>query len=150
MLMSTKVTLDEMYPLISEQIKNGGSIRFSPNGTSMLPFIRQGIDEVVLTQKNGRLKKYDIAFYLRKNGSYILHRVVKFDSKKNYVFRGDHQFEYEYGIKDEDIIAKVDCVYRSGKRINANSFFFKLWAIFGSLYFRIKYRINKLRKLLEK
>ena len=150
MLMSTKVTLDEMYPLISEQIKNGGSIRFSPNGTSMLPFIRQGIDEVVLTQKNGRLKKYDIAFYLRKNGSYILHRVVKFDSKNNYVFRGDHQFEYEYGIKDEDVIAKVDCVYRSGKRINANSLSFKLWAIFGSWYFRTKYKFNKLRKILEK
>lgn len=148
--MSTKVTLDEMYPLISEQIKNGGSIRFRPNGTSMLPFIRQGIDEVVLTQKNGKLKKYDIAFYLRKDGSYILHRVVKFDKEKNYVFRGDHQFECEYGIKDENIIAKVDCVYRNGKKINANSLSFKLWAIFGSLYFRIRYRINILRKKLEK
>ena len=148
--MSTKVTLDEMYPLISEQIKNGGSIRFRPNGTSMLPFIRQGIDEVVLTQKNGRLKKYDIAFYLRKDGSYILHRVVKFDKQKNYIFRGDHQFEYEYGIKDENIIAKVDCVYRNGKKINANCLNFKLWAIFGSLYFRIRYKVNILRKKLEK
>ena len=119
--MNHKTTFNEMYGLICEQLESGGSVRFSPNGTSMLPFIVQGRDEVVLKKTSGKLKKYDIAFYTRENGSYILHRVVKFDKNKNYIFRGDHQFEYEYGITDSNIIGVVEKVYRCGKCIEASS-----------------------------
>ena len=147
--MNYKTTFNEMYGLISEQLESGGSVRFSPNGTSMLPFIVQGRDEVVVKKACGRLKKYDIAFYRRENGSYILHRVVKFDKNKNYIFRGDHQFEYEYGITDSNIIGVVEKVYRRNKCINANSLTYKLWAIFGSLYFRTRNRLYKIKNKLE-
>lgn len=148
--MGHKTTFNEMYELISEQLESGGSVRFSPNGTSMLPFIVQGRDEVVVKKANGRLKKYDIAFYRRKNGSYILHRVVKFDKNKNYIFRGDHQFEYEYGITDSNIIGVVEKVYRSGKCIEANTFTYWAWAVFGSLYFRTKNQVYKIKQKMEK
>lgn len=147
--MGYKTTFNEVYSLISEQLRDGGSVRFSPNGTSMLPFIVQGRDEVVVKKADGRLKKYDIAFYRRENGSYILHRVVKFDKNKNYIFRGDHQFEYEYGINDSNIIGVVEKVYRAGKCIKATSLKFKLWAVFGSLYFRMRNRLYRIKNKLE-
>ena len=42
--MSEKVTFEQMLPVIIEQLASGGEVRFKPNGTSMLPLIRQGID----------------------------------------------------------------------------------------------------------
>lgn len=138
------VSLSEMYPLICEQLALGGKVRFKPNGTSMLPTLRQGIDEVELTAFSGKLRKYDIAFYRRENGQFVLHRVVKKTRQGGYVMRGDHQFEYEYGIGDDDVIAVCSGIYRGGKYIRANSLSFFLWAVFGPLYFRTRFRLSKL------
>ncbi len=143
------VSLDEMYPIICEQLESGGKVRFKPHGTSMLPTLRQGIDEVELTAVCEKLKKYDIAFYRRENGQFVLHRVVGKSRDGAYIMRGDHQFEYEYGIRDENIIAVCSGIYRGGKYIGANSLPFYLWAILGPLYFRTLFRLNKLRKKLR-
>ena len=143
------VSLDEMYPIICEQLQSGGKVRFKPHGTSMLPTLRQGIDEVVLVQPYKKLKKYDIAFYRRKNGQFVLHRIMGKKSDSSYIIRGDHQFQYEYGVCDEDIIAVCSGIYRNGKFISANSLTFYLWAILGPLYFRTFFRLNKLKKKLR-
>ncbi len=143
------VSLNEMYPIICEQLESGGKVRFKPHGTSMLPTLRQGIDEVELTRPDGKLKKYDIAFYRRKNGQFVLHRILRIKNDSSYIIRGDHQFQYEYGICDEDIIAVCSGIYRNGKYISANSIPFYLWAILGPLYFRTLFRFNKLRKKLR-
>ena len=143
------VSLSEMYPIICEQLQGGGKVRFKPHGTSMLPTLRQGLDEVELTQPDGKLKKYDIAFYRRKDGQFVLHRILARKSDGTYIIRGDHQFEYEYGICDADIIAVCSGIYRNGKYISANSLPFYLWAILGPLYFRTRFRLNTLRKKLR-
>ncbi len=143
------VSLSEMYPIICEQLEAGGKVRFKPHGTSMLPTIRQGIDEVELSKPDGKLKKYDIAFYKRKNGQFVLHRILSKKSDGTYIIRGDHQLEYEYGICDEDIIAVCSGIYRNRKYMSANSFPFYLWAILGPLYFKTFFILNKLRKKLR-
>lgn len=143
------VSLNEMYPLICEQLASGGKVRFKPNGTSMLPTLRQGIDEVELTAFCKKLRKYDIAFYRRENGQFVLHRVVGKTRDGAYIIRGDHQFEYEYGICDDDIIAVCSGIYRNGKYISANSLLFYLWAVLGPLYFRTRFRLSKLKKKIR-
>ena len=143
------VSLSEMYPIICEQLQCGGKVRFKPHGTSMLPTLRQGIDEVELTHPDRKLKKYDIAFYRRKNGQFVLHRILGKKSDGSYIIRGDHQFEYEYGICDEDIIAVCSGIYRNGKYISANSLPFYLWAILGPFYFRTRFRLSTLKKKLR-
>lgn len=143
------VSLNEMYPIICEQLASGGKVRFKPNGTSMLPTLRQGIDEVELTKPYGKLKKYDIAFYRRKNGQFVLHRILGIKSDGSYIIRGDHQFQYEYGICDEDIIAVCCGIFRNGKYMSAKSLSFYLRAILGPFYFRTRFRLSKLRKKLR-
>ena len=74
---NTTIWLDELMPLISERLSAGGSVRFSPHGTSMLPMLKDGRDQVVLSPLPDKLKKYDLPLYRRENGQYVLHRIVK-------------------------------------------------------------------------
>ena len=110
-----QVSLDELFPLIEEQIKNGGSIVFNPRGISMLPLIRQGIDRVELAKPSAPLKKYDIPFYRREDGSFILHRIIKKHSDGTYTACGDNQVILEHGITDKQIIGVVTGVYKGKK-----------------------------------
>ena len=43
-----------------EEIKKSGKIIYTNVGDSMMPFIRQGRDVLVISRAEGRLKRYDI------------------------------------------------------------------------------------------
>ena len=113
------VQLNELWPVMAEQIEAGGSVRFGPKGTSMLPMLRQNLDSVILKKADRRLKKYDLPLYRRKNGQFVLHRVVGV-KKDSYVMCGDNQHQYEHGIKDEQILAIVEGFYRGDTYISTN------------------------------
>ncbi len=125
-----QVTLDEMFPLMAEQLKGGGTVVFKPKGISMLPLIRQGIDSVLLAPVKGKLKKYDIPLYRREDKSFILHRIVKVCPDGTYTMCGDNQTILEYGITDENIIGVVEGVYRKEKFISVKSLRFWLYSRF--------------------
>ncbi len=108
-----------LEPIIEEKLGSGASVTIQPKGTSMLPLIHQGRDEVILKRPNGRLKKYDIAFYKRASGQFVLHRVIKV-RKNDYVFCGDNQSTYEYNITDDMILAVVDKLIIDGKKISVD------------------------------
>ena len=50
---------------------------------------------VVLSKPKGRLHLFDLPLYRRKDGSYVLHRVVNFGSDGSYTMCGDNQFAVE-------------------------------------------------------
>lgn len=110
------VNIEEIAAIIREQVSLGQSVEMPPRGKSMRPLIREGRDSVVLSPLNGHLKKYDIPFYRRHDGTYVLHRVVGFD-KGGYIMCGDNQFALEHGIGDADLIAVVTAIRRGGKLI---------------------------------
>lgn len=113
------VNIEEIAAIIREQVSLGQSVEMPPRGKSMLPLIREGRDSVILSPVTGRLKKYDIPFYRRHDGTYVLHRVVGFD-KGGYIMCGDNQFTLEHGIGDADLIAVVTAIRRGGKLIKLN------------------------------
>ena len=119
--------LEELLPIIQEEIDSGGKVRFKPRGRSMLPFLKEGRDEVVLVKPPQRLSKYEIPFYRRRDGGFVLHRVVGFGPDGTYIMCGDNQYYKERGIAHNQIIAVVDGVYRKGKYIAATDSFYKLW-----------------------
>lgn len=145
---------EQLLPLISDQLRSGGEVRFKPRGTSMLPFLAEGRDEVILVNPPARLKKGDIPFYRRADGGFVLHRVVGISAKGEYTLCGDNQYIRERGIKHSQIIGVVKAVYRKGKYISAESPFFRLWGFLWP-----KYRLcrslprrayNKFRRLIFK
>ena len=97
---------------MKEVIESGGEFTFYPHGTSMMPLVREGVDQVVLI-KADTVKKGDVVFYQRDNGQFVLHRVVKVKNGK-YVMCGDNQWVLEQGITDKHVLAKMKAVLRDG------------------------------------
>lgn len=111
-MQSKSVAIEELMPVICEAIQNGSGVNMTPRGRSMLPFISEK-DSVFLEKPPSRLKKYDIAFYLRRcpdsKDVYVMHRLIKIKDD-GYVFCGDNQFREETGIEHSDIVALVTSV----------------------------------------
>lgn len=107
------VQLEQLLPLMEEQLSAGKNVRFSPRGTSMLPMLRQGKDSVVLSPVPERLKKYDLPLYRRENGQFVLHRIVK--AEETYTCIGDNQYHLESGLRHEQMIAVVTAFVRDGQ-----------------------------------
>ena len=135
-MLDRRINLDDVMPLIREKLNEGHEVTFSPHGRSMLPFLKEGRDTVSLTAPPAKLKKYDIPLYQRKNGKYVLHRVVKVG--ETYTCIGDNQFTLEDGIEHGQIIAVCSSFVRNGKKIDANDLSYRLYAIFWnySRFFR--------------
>ena len=120
-------SLAEYDETIREVLESGGAFRIYPRGTSMLPLLREGVDSVLLEKPDGTLKKGDIAFYRRDNGSYILHRVIK--SGDSYIMCGDNHLTLENGIEQRHIIGRVCTIYRNDKKISTNGLRYRLYCL---------------------
>lgn len=123
-----KIDLDAAMPLIREQVAAGGTVEFYPRGISMLPMLRQGKDTVTLSAPPKKLKKYDLPLYVRDDGHYVLHRVVKVG--ETYSCIGDNQFETEHGVRHDQIIAVAIAFAREGKRISTSNFKYRFYCSF--------------------
>lgn len=126
------VSLDELYPIIKEQLESGGSVKLPITGTSMLPLLVWGRDSVELVKSN-EYKKCDIIFYRRDDGHFVLHRIVGKDDK-GYVLCGDNQWIKETGIHDHHIIAVVKSITRNNKKIDVNN---KLYVLYSKIWVAI-------------
>ena len=135
-IMEKDVKMEQLMPLFRERLEQGQTVRFLPRGVSMLPMLRQGIDSVVLSPLPEKLKKYDLPLYQRKNGKYILHRIV--EAGDTYTCLGDNQFEKEYGVEHKQMIGLVTAFYRGEKYHSVNEWGYKL-------YCRLWYFLKRLR-----
>lgn len=113
------VTMSDLIPIFVERLNAGQKVSFLPMGVSMLPMLRQGIDSVVLSPLPDKLKKYDLPLYQRKNGQYVLHRIVK--AGETYTCVGDNQFDLEPGLEHGQMIAVVTAFYRGDKQWRVDS-----------------------------
>lgn len=139
-------------PLFKERLAEGHTVQFGPKGTSMLPMIRQNIDTVVMAPAPAKLKKYDLPLYQRDNGQYVLHRIVKVG--ETYTCIGDNQYEYEYGVRPDQIIGVIVGFYRDQEYISVDRWSHRayrcLWHRSRWLRPRVRAAKNRLRRLIKK
>lgn len=144
-----KFKLSEYDETIRTVLESGGEFRLYPRGTSMLPLLRQGTDSVVLIKPSGALKKNDIPFYLRDDGQYVLHRIIKAENG-SYTLCGDNQRNLEEGITDSNVIGVVAKIYRGNKLIMPDNpgyrMYLFIWQSFfiRRVYFKLRHIKNKL------
>ena len=120
---------------IEEEINENGKLVFTNVGTSMKPLIKQDRDILIIEKTNGKLKKYDIPLYKRKDGQYVLHRILNV-SNDEYVICGDNCYIKEYGITDSNIIGVLTAIVRKGKQVKTTDFKYKLYThIWCDLFF---------------
>lgn len=118
-------SMEELVPLIREQLAAGKKVCFSPRGTSMLPMLRQGKDRVELALLKEQPKKYDVLLYQNAKGNYVLHRVVAVEETLSCI--GDNQFVQEKGIRKEQIIGVVSGFYRGIGRRSVASLDYRIY-----------------------
>lgn len=124
-LLEKDLRLEQLLPLIMERLESGKTVRFGPRGVSMRPLLRQGRDQVVLGPVTGELKKYDIPFYRRDDGHFVLHRIVEVG--QTYTCIGDNQHKPEPGVRRDQILAVVTAVVRDGREIPVTSLGYRVY-----------------------
>ena len=151
MCLNKETTLDAVIDIILEKLDEGGTVTFTPNGTSMLPMLRDGQDIVMLKKPNGRLRLYEVALYKRENGQYVLHRVLDFGNDGSYIMCGDNQFKKEKGIKDSQIIAVLVGFVRKGRPCTTDNILYRIYISFWyhTRVFRRAFRSVKRRLGIE-
>lgn len=103
------------------------------NGNSMFPMLRNRKDTVIIRPLTGKLKKYDVVLY-RKRDMYVLHRIVKIMSE-GYIICGDNCINMETDVTDEQIIGKLEGFYWGERQISMNRLPYKLYCrIWVALY----------------
>ncbi len=143
--------MEDLLPYISEALSQNKTFTLPITGTSMLPLLIAGKDTVELsavTRKNNALSLEigDLPLYKRKDGSFVLHRIVGIENG-TYTMCGDNQFILEKGIEDSQIIGVVTAINKDGKRIPVTDK--KYSAYVEKQVKNIKYRYPK-RRLRKK
>ena len=95
-----------------EYLAEEGKLVYKTRGVSMEPMLRQNRDLVVIEVPDGRLKRYDVAFYRRRE-AYVLHRVIRV-TEDGYRIRGDNTYSIEI-VPESDIIGVLTGFCRKGK-----------------------------------
>ncbi len=120
-----RLPLNELWPLVADTFEAGGRFRFFPEGTSMLPLIRPHRDSVLIEAPK-KLSVGDVLLYRRKNGQFVLHRLVRM-TKDTLYFSGDNQVSIEKGITRRDVLARVAGIYRDDKFFSAEALPLKVY-----------------------
>lgn len=110
-------------------VEEGNDVSMTISGSSMAPFLIHGRDSIIFGQPERELRRGDIVFFQRRDGSYVLHRIRRVDSGKYYII-GDAQTETEGPVDREQIFAVVKMVRRKGKIITPRDFWWKFFAGF--------------------
>jgi len=113
-------------PIILEEagrlLEEGRTVRFTPLGSSMLPFIRGGRDSVVLMKKD-TVEVGDIVL-VRLPGRYVLHRVIGLEGE-NLTLMGDGNIAGTEQCTVRDVMGTAVEIGRGGRSVKPGKA--KLW-----------------------
>lgn len=141
------------YSTFEEQLAQHGAFVYTNVGVSMLPLLRQGRDLMVITQKpTERCRKLDAVLFKRRNGQYILHRILEVREKDYYIV-GDNCISGEY-VQEDQILGVLTEVIRKGKRfpVTDPSYlrYVHLWCDHYRVRFAILRVLFKLRRIASR
>ena len=130
--MNEPIRLSDYEDLIREVLASGGEFRLYPHGISMLPLLRQGRDSVSLRQVDSSIRKGDILFYQRPDGSFVLHR-VRAVTPEGLTMMGDNQTLPEPGVSPDWVIGRVTRIFRDDKEVTCDGqryrWYLRLWQL---------------------
>lgn len=120
--------VEELVPVMLDLFAKGKKVIISATGNSMAPLIRNKKDSIVLSAYKGEnLGVGDMVFYKRKNGRYVLHRIVDIASDGKFIMLGDNQIKMEETVDIKQIVALPVAVIRGEKEVSLTSDGYKLY-----------------------
>lgn len=117
----------------------------------MLPMLNGVDDKVTFSPKPDRLRKFDVAFYRRRDtGQLVLHRMIGFDADGGYIFSGDNQYCCEYGVTDGDVLALMTAFTHKGRERSVHSLRYRLYCRRIVLKKKARMSLSKLYHRIKK
>lgn len=116
--------------VLREMTEAGKEVTVKVFGSSMVPFLGDARDEVLIKKPDRPLKVGDIVFFQRDGGRFILHRIWKIKPEGYYIV-GDSQVEIEGPVRRDQIFAIVIQTKRKGKWIGPGNFW---WEFFEHIW----------------
>ena len=130
--MRTPQSAREGLAKIRLALETAGVCRLTVTGSSMVPFLREGRDAVLLAPLDRPARRGDILFYLRGPETPILHRVHRVEADGRLLLCGDAQVGLE-PVSQEQILALVTHIDRAGRQIPCGSLWLRsrvaLWQL---------------------
>ncbi len=106
---------DVLIPGAAAFLDEGREVVLRAKGNSMLPFIRNGRDSVVL-KKSDSLEVGDIVL-VRLPGGFVMHRIIERDGDR-FRMMGDGNIRGTESFRREDVLGKVIWIVREdGSRV---------------------------------
>jgi hypothetical protein len=139
-----RIKLSDISPVMLEVLEAGGEVTLTITGTSMLPLLVAGRDTVTLKKPDGKLKKCDLPLYRRREGAFVLHRVVR-TTADGYVMCGDNQFLLEAPIYDDQILGVVTRIKRKGISFGVTNRKYALYCRIWTALLGVRYPLRRLR-----
>ena len=124
-------------PCIKDIIERDGEYIGTPHGDSMWPLLHNKRDTIHVVKKTDKLNKHDVALYIRKNGQYVLHRIMKIENN-SYTMCGDSQYVLEKGIQEDQIIGVLKSFYRNDRYCDTNKIRYKIYVFIWCLSPKIR------------
>lgn len=121
----------------------------TPSGRSMRPMLRGEKDNILIEKPSGRLKRFDVALYARKDGTHVLHRVVCV-RENDYGMRGDNCDYTEYGITDADLIGVMTGFWRGDRFIPVGNRRYRRYVRWNHAAYPLRWLRIKTGKLLRR
>lgn len=134
-----KIVDTQMYvSMLREIVGENHTVSLLISGNSMSPFLIDGRDTIVIEKPRMPMKKGDMAFYQRKNGQFVMHRICRVIKKKTgenlYYMIGDAQKDREGPMEQDRIFGHITMVCRKGKWITKGNFW---WEFFEHIWIRM-------------
>ena len=112
---------------VAARIANSDRVRIRAKGNSMLPFIRDIKDEIILEKPNKQsFQKGRLLLVRLADERFVLHRVKKIDDNR-ILLHGDGNLSTFETCTPKDVIAEATTVIRNGKTIGIGSFHWNLY-----------------------
>ncbi len=144
-----ELRLADLWPAMEEQLNNGKTVKFQPQGTSMLPMLRPGVDTVLLKKAPDMLKKNDLPLYKRADGHFVLHRIVSVKDGR-YIMCGDNQWRLEYNILPEQILAVAQGFFRRDKYISCHNFLYRSYCIVRTTLLKLRILASRIKRKIKR
>lgn len=120
-----RVSTHDLFPIIEELLKTNKKVVFTISGVSMMPFLINNRDSVLLKKDRfDSLKKGSIILFQLSGGKYILHRIYKLQTG-GYRTIGDNCFIEDGFVPYEAIVGVVDKIYKPDREISCDSLWWK-------------------------
>lgn len=133
-----------------ERLAADGRLIHTNVGDSMMPFLREGKDLMVIEPRPaGRCKRLDAVLYKRPNGKYVMHRILKV-RKHDYVLCGDNRIMREFGVQEDWIFGVLTGIIRDGKTIPVTDRRYRLRVHLLCDFFWVRVFVIRFRSLLRK